>query len=466
MKAAFSYDPETIRRALGLQSGTWFQKESPIATITTSSAEAESGSLFIPLRGNRDGHEFIRDAIANGASYFFVEEDHPIRNGLTKEETAKSIPVKDTLIALGRLAEFHRLRYNPIVIAVTGSSGKTTTKELLGNCLKPIGEQALVVTEKNYNNEIGLPFTLFRITDRTRIVVCELGMNHKGEISRLTRIAKPDHAVITTIGTAHIEFLGSQKGIAKAKAEVAEGLTKGGKLFYPSTGEYSKVLKRKLRKHGGKLVLAEPGKTFSVLQKRPSGFLLNYKDKEIEWNLPGEKLLGNVAVAVSCLEAIGTPIEWIQDGISSFRSANKRLDFQSGKYNVINDTYNANYESMLSSLEVADQLADGKEFFAVLGDMKELGKHSSEFHKKLGKYCAGFPNLKGLFTFGNDASLIRDEFVKRTSSPRFAEHFPGTEEGLKELIRTFTSSVPEGSVVLAKASRGIQLERFVEALPV
>lgn len=152
--------------------------------------------------------------------------------------------MRDTLVALGKLAAFHRSRFNPIVIAVTGSSGKTTTKELLGNCLKNLGEEALVVTEKNYNNEIGLPFTLFRISDQTRIAVCELGMNHKGEISRLTEIAKPNYAIVTTIGTAHIEFLGSQKNIAKAKAEVAEGLSKDGILFYPSTGEYSKILKK------------------------------------------------------------------------------------------------------------------------------------------------------------------------------------------------------------------------------
>ncbi|EMJ96313.1 UDP-N-acetylmuramoyl-tripeptide--D-alanyl-D-alanine ligase [Leptospira alstonii] len=466
MKAPFSYDPETIRKVLGSRSKTWFYKEPSITTITTSSTETENNSLFVPLRGNRDGHEFIRDALSRGAAYFLVEEDHPIRNNFDLEENSKAIPVKNTLVALGKLAAFHRSRFNPIVVAVTGSSGKTTTKELLGNCLKNLEESALVVTEKNYNNEIGLPFTLFRISDRTRIVVCELGMNHKGEISRLSQIAKPDLAVITTIGTAHIEFLGSQKNVAKAKVEVAEGLAKGGKLFYPSTGEYSKVLKRKLHRHGSKLVLTKPEHTFSVLRKKPSGFLLEYKGKEIEWNLPGDKLLENLAVAIVCLESISTPTEWIGEGIATFRSGDKRLDLKNGKYSLINDTYNANYESMLSSLEVADQLADGKEFYAVLGDMRELGKHSREFHKKLGKKCAEFRNLKGLFTFGTDALWIREEFVKRTILPRFSEHFAETKEGLTELIGKFSQTVPEGSVVLAKASRGIQLERFVNALPV
>ncbi|QOI43207.1 UDP-N-acetylmuramoyl-tripeptide--D-alanyl-D-alanine ligase [Leptospira interrogans serovar Canicola] len=466
MKSNFYYDPETIRRVLGSTSETWYHKEPLITTITTSSTEAEENSLFVPLLGNRDGHEFIRDAISKGATYFLVEENHPIYKNLNLEEKSKAIPVKNTLTALGKLASFHRSRFDPIVIAVTGSSGKTTTKELLGNCLKNLEESALVVTEKNYNNEIGLPFTLFKISDQTRVVVCELGMNHKGEISRLSQIAKPDYAIITTIGTAHIEFLESQKNIAKAKGEIVEGLKKGGKLFYPNTGEYSKILKNKTRKHGNKLVLTKSDKIFSILQKKSSGFLLEYKNKKIQWNLPGEKLLENLSVAITCLEAIGTPQEWIQEGIHSFKSSNKRLDLQNGKYFVINDTYNANYESMISSLEVADQLADGKEFYAVLGDMKELGEYSKEFHKKLGKKCSEFQNLKGLYTFGIDAFWIQEEFVKRTSSPRFSEHFPGTQEGLSELIHKFLQTIPEGSIVLAKASRGIQLERFVEALPV
>lgn len=148
MKATFSYDPETVRKVLGSASDTWFYKESSITTVTTASTEAETGSLFVPLRGNRDGHEFIGDALSRGASYFLVEEDHPIRQNLNSEEQSKAIPVKNTLVALGKLAAFHRSRFNPIVIAVTGSSGKTTTKELLGNCLKNLDESALIVTEK------------------------------------------------------------------------------------------------------------------------------------------------------------------------------------------------------------------------------------------------------------------------------------------------------------------------------
>ncbi|TGK28935.1 UDP-N-acetylmuramoyl-tripeptide--D-alanyl-D-alanine ligase [Leptospira gomenensis] len=467
MKAAFHYDPATLRRVLNVDEGieSFFQKEPPIHSITTSSSEAEQNSLFVPLRGNRDGHEFIPDALSKGASYFLCEKNHSILSSLSKDETRKAMIVDDTLRALGELAAFHRSRFRPVVIAVTGSSGKTTTKELFASCLKNLGEDALVVTEKNYNNEIGLPFTVFRIDDKTRIAVCEMGMNHKGEIARLSKIAKPDFAVITTIGTAHIEFLGSRKNIAKAKAEVVEGMPRGGFLFYPSSGEYSKILNKKTGKYGVTFEIADTKRFFKVSEKKSSGFVLEYDGKPVVWNLPGDRLLENVAVTTACLEKIGVPKDWIAAGISEFRSANKRLDFQRGKYSVINDTYNANYESMISSLEVASQLSEGKDFYAVLGDMRELGKHSRSFHKKLGKVCAGFENLKGLFTFGADSTLIQREFSKRSNDSKLSFHFPDTEDGLGNLLRTFTEKVPEGSVVLAKASRGIRLERFVEGLP-
>ncbi|MDV6235642.1 UDP-N-acetylmuramoyl-tripeptide--D-alanyl-D-alanine ligase [Leptospira ellisii] len=467
MKAAFFYDPATLRRVLNIENGirSYFQKASPIRSITTASSEAEKDSLFVPLRGNRDGHEFIPDALSKGASYFLCEKNHPVLSSLTEREAERALIVNDTLRALGELAAFHRSRFRPIVIAVTGSSGKTTTKELLASCLKNLGEDALVVTEKNYNNEIGLPFTVFRIDDRTRVLVCEMGMNHKGEISRLSRIAEPDFAVVTTIGTAHIEFLGSQKNIAKAKAEIVEGMSPESSLFYPSSGEYSKILKKKTRKYRVKLEIVDAERLFNISEKRPSGFVLEYGGRTVVWNLPGDKLLGNVAVAAACLEKIGVPKDWIADGISEFRSGNKRLDFQKGRYSIINDTYNANYESMISSLEVAAQLSEGRDFYAVLGDMRELGKHSTSFHKKLGKICAGFANLKCLFTFGEDSNLIRKEFSKHSDDSRTSFHFPDTETGLQDLLRTFTENVPEGSIVLAKASRGIRLERFVEGLP-
>ncbi|PJZ75751.1 UDP-N-acetylmuramoyl-tripeptide--D-alanyl-D-alanine ligase [Leptospira neocaledonica] len=463
MKAPFQYDPETVRRILQSPSDFSFQKEPEIISISTASGMVEPGTLFVPLKGNRDGHEFILDALEKGASYFLCEKGHPILKSLTDEQRSKAIQVKDTLFALGKLATFHRSRFNPILIAVTGSSGKTTTKEILSSCLSPLGE-GLLVTEKNYNNEIGVPFTLFQINSKTRYVVCEMGMNHAGEISRLTKMARPDYSLITTIGTAHIELLGSRKGIAKAKAEVLEGMYKGGVLFYPETGEYKNFLKRRCLRYGIKFKSVPLKRRIEILETNRKGFKISFLNSSLDWSLPGIKLLENLALCVSVLEEVGTPTEWIQNGIKNFRSGDKRLDFQVGNYKILNDTYNANRESMLSSLEACSQIAGEEGFYAVLGDMKEVGNYSRKFHTEIGSFAAGLKNCKGIFLFGAESSHALKSFRKKASSGLLSFSFPGDEDGLKNLVDTIRKEVPPGSYLLAKASRGMKLERAVEEL--
>ncbi|TGM11976.1 UDP-N-acetylmuramoyl-tripeptide--D-alanyl-D-alanine ligase [Leptospira selangorensis] len=463
MKAPFQYDPETVRRILQSPSDFSFQKESEITSISTASGMVEPGSLFVPLRGNRDGHEFILDALKKGASYFLCEKDHPILEKLSSEQRSKAIQVKDTLLALGKLATFHRSRFNPILIAVTGSSGKTTTKEILSSCLSPL-EEGLLVTEKNYNNEIGVPFTLFKINSKTRYVVCEMGMNHAGEISRLTKMARPDYSLITTIGTAHIELLGSRKGIAKAKAEVLEGMNKGGVLFYPETGEYKNFLKRRCLRFGIKFKSVPLKRRIEILETNREGFKISFLNSILDWSLPGIKLLENLALCISLLEEVGTPTEWIQNGIENFRAGDKRLNLQVGNYKILNDTYNANRESMLSSLEACSQISGEEGFYAVLGDMKEVGNYSRKFHNEIGSFAAGLKNCKGVFLFGTEFSHALKSFRKKANQGLLSFSFPGDEEGLKNLVDTIRKEVPPGAYLLAKASRGMRLERAVEEL--
>ncbi|TGK07887.1 UDP-N-acetylmuramoyl-tripeptide--D-alanyl-D-alanine ligase [Leptospira semungkisensis] len=463
MKAPFQYDPETVRRILQSPSEFSFQVEEQILSITTASSMAEPNSLFVPLRGNRDGHDFIADALNRGASYFLCEKDHPILETLSDLEKRKAIQVKDTLLALGKLGEFHRSRFNPIVIAVTGSSGKTTTKEILASCLSPL-EDSMIVTEKNYNNEIGVPFTLFRIGPKTRYVVCEMGMNHKGEIARLTKMARPDYSIITTIGTAHIEMLGSRKGVAKAKSEILEGMFKPGILFYPETGEYKNFLKRRSLRYGIKFKSVPLQKRIDIIETNRNGFKISFLDKTLDWNLPGIRLLENLALCISLLEEIKTPTNWIQEGIQNFRSSDKRLDLQIGNYKILNDTYNANRESMLSSLEACSQISAEDGFYAVLGDMKEVGNYSQKFHTEIGEFAASLSNCKGIFLYGKESAHALKSFRKKAKQDLPSFSFPGDEEGLKLLIETVRKEVPAGSYLLAKASRGMKLERAVEAL--
>ncbi|EPG76450.1 UDP-N-acetylmuramoyl-tripeptide--D-alanyl-D-alanine ligase [Leptospira fainei serovar Hurstbridge str. BUT 6] len=463
MRSDFKYDPETVRRVLSSPSKFSFAQESEILSVTTSSGMCEAGSLFVPLRGNRDGHDFIPDALSKGAIHFLCEYEHTILEKLSEADKEKAIFVKDTLIGLGKLAAFHRSRFKPIVIAVTGSSGKTTTKEILGSCLAPL-EESLVVTEKNYNNEIGVPFTLFQIGPKTRYVICEMGMNTKDEISRLSSMAKPQLAIITTIGTAHIEFFSSRKGIAKAKAEVMDGMPKSGIVFYPATGEYKRILSKKARKAGVKLKFVSLTSRIKILETLREGFRLEISDTILNWNLPGSKLLENLSLCIATLEEIGTPVDWIIQGIRNFRTKDKRLDLQEGTYRILNDTYNANRESMLSSLEACSQLSGVDGFYAILGDMKEVGSYSSKFHTEIGKFAASLSNCKGIFTFGSGSISTFKGFRSKAAPSRTAFSFSGDEEGLHSLLESVRKNVPEGSYILAKASRGMKLERVAEAL--
>ena len=431
MIESFSYNLFTIRSLFG---DIRFSENEKVKFISTSSSETKPGTLFIPLKANRDGHEFIPDAISRGAVAFLCEKEHPILKTLNFNEIQKAIFVEDTFLALGKLASFHRDRYSPFVIGITGSSGKTTTKELMGLVARQIGSNHVVVTEKNYNNEIGVPFTLFRINIDTKLVVCEMGMNHKREISRLTAMAKPDIALITNIGPCHIENLGSLENIARAK-------------------------KRKLTL-----------KTFSIsknpdiqLEKIiPEGFLLQVFQEKLNWKIPGEKILENLAGVVAVGKEIGFSPSQILKGLSSFKAKDKRFVIEKGFYNLINDTYNANPDSMISSLLALKQVSSDKPYYAILGDMKELGKFSKNYHTELGEFCKKL-GLKGLISFGKDSVFITKHFSDSKKS--FGnKHFIDSNESIADLISYVKEVIPKGSFILVKGSRSMKMERIIEGL--
>ena len=461
MIESFNYNLFTIRSILG---DTQFTEKNKLKFISTSSMEVKSGTLFVPLRGNRDGHEFILDAIKRGATSFLCEKNHPILKELSFAELQKGIFVNDTLLALGKLASFHRDRYSPIVIGITGSSGKTTTKELMGLVARQIGSNQVVVTDKNYNNEIGVPFTLFKINENTKIVVCEMGMNHKGEISRLTAIAKPSICLVTNIGPCHIENLGSLANIAHAKSEIIEGVPKGGVIFIPEKVPFKKVFQEKAKKNQVTL------KTFS-LNKNPNiqvekvlseGFILNLFSQKFIWKIPGEKILENIAGVSSVASELKFTPEEIHKGLSSYKAKDKRFVIEKGSYKIINDTYNANPDSMISSLTALKQVSADIPYYAILGDMKELGKFSKMYHRALGEFCRSL-GLKGLISFGKDAELVTKVFYAGKKNLNKA-HFIDSNESIEELIVKVKSEIPKGSFILIKGSRSMKMERIVEGL--
>ncbi|MCZ8342946.1 MAG: UDP-N-acetylmuramoyl-tripeptide--D-alanyl-D-alanine ligase [Leptospira sp.] len=454
MIAPFSYSLSTILAVLNRVYNFSLYVDTAFTSITTSSKESKKGSLFVPLVWDRDGHLYIKDALDRGASGFLCKKDHPILKELSIEEQNKAILVRDTLHALGTLANFHRNRFATYVVAITGSSGKTTTKDLLGSVFSYLPKKQVVVTEKNYNNEIGVPFTLFRITKDTRIAVVEMGMNHRGEIERLSKVANPNATLITNIGSAHIENLKSPKEIANEKLDITKGMVGDRTLFVPDDLNFLNLAKTRAKKEKWKLVTWRQSKSSSlkIVKTNPGGFVLSLYGKDVTWNLPGTKLLSNVRGVIACAEFLNIPKDAIVNAIQKYKSPDKRLNIKKSKYTIIDDSYNANPESMASSIEAAAQMAGKKNLVWVLGDMKELGSFSKHYHREIGKLISRFPN-GNLYTYGKDSK----EISKVVSG---GEHFTDREK-LIEHIRT---NVSKGSVILIKGSRSMKMEEIAESL--
>lgn len=454
MIAPFEYSLSTIL-SLFSKDPHWDRAENPsFRWITTSSVETKPGSLFVPLRGTRDGHEFIPDALSKGTIAFLCEKNHPILKQLSKEDLTKAIIVSDSLKALGVLARFHRDRFNPIVLAVTGSSGKTTTKDLLGGLFGFLKKDSLVVTEKNYNNEIGLPFTLFRINEKTRVAICELGMNHRGEISRLSLIARPTHALITNIGSAHIENLKSREAIAEEKIDIICGMETNSVLFVPDDLDFLNRVKIRTKKQNIKLEVWNHKKNpiLKVSKIESNGFRLDWKGKEILWKLPGSKLLSNVRGMMAVGIHFGISNDHIAKTIQNYKSPDKRLNINQGYYTIIDDCYNANPESMFSSIGAAEQFAGNRNIVWILGSMKELGKFSKYYHEEIGKEIQRIG--KGiLLGFGEETKPM----VKQVPGARC---FNDAED----LIQFIKTTIPKNSVLLVKGSRSMKMERIVLGL--
>lgn len=459
MREKFNYYPWQVRKFLLNEIPKW-ENEELLNGITQSSLEVEPGDVFVALKGKRDGHEFIPEAFDKGAKLVIAEKNHPILNKLNQNVLSKIIQVKDTRRALGELARKHRERFYPIVIAVTGSSGKTTTKEIISNVRYIIGEEKVVFSQKNFNNEIGVPFTLFQINEKTQWVVLELAMNHKGEIKRLSQMAKPDVAIITTLGEAHIEFLGSEKNIALAKAEILQGMAKKSH-FYISQNCPRKKIPIKIAKKKG-IFVHEIKRPFQILKTEAKGFLLSYKGEQFFWPLLGETILNNLSLAISVLEDLGISSSDLVKALSYFKGAEHRLKIWDREYLIIDDTYNSNPTALKAAVEAALQLAQGKPCYAILGDFKELGKFSAKYHKKIGLYLAK-SKIQDILTFGEDSFILGKAFSKKRKNT-FWEHFANSEEAIEKIFGKVKENISKDSVILVKGSRSLAMERIVQKL--
>jgi UDP-N-acetylmuramoyl-tripeptide--D-alanyl-D-alanine ligase len=424
------------------------------------------GDLFFALPGERvDGHRYVKQALAQGAVAAVVSDPN-----ISQEEgypwAGTLLLVADTLRALQQLASYRRERCGVPVIGVTGSNGKTTTKDLIYSVL--LEKFPVLKTEGNLNTEIGLPLTLLRLKEWHQAAVLEMAMRGLGQIEFLCGIARPVVGVITNIGTAHYELLGSLENIAKAKGELLEALPKDGLAVLNREDSWSVFLGEKLRKKRGVRVLyygfgrdADVRAENLVKSLEGVGFKLIYQGQkqEVSLPLPGEHNVLNslAAAAVGC--SLGMTLPEIARGLSRATISEKRLEKRRGIGGsiIINDTYNANPASMKASLGVLSS-APGRRI-AVLGDMRELGPLTEAGHREIGRYIVE-KGIDYLFTVGELARWIGEEARGRgMDSARIYSYSTNREAGekLRSLLR-------EGDVVLLKGSRIMALEEVAESL--
>ncbi len=432
-----------------------------LETITTDSRELGGNNLFIPIVGEKfDGHDFIPELF----------KADKISCSLTMKEgfeTAASdsgktlIKCDDTLAALGKIAKFHRNRFSPLTLGITGTNGKTTTKELIYSVLS--AKYKTLRNTKNYNNEIGVPFTLLQMEASHEAAVIEMGMNHTGEIERLSNIVQPDIAVITNVGAGHLEFLGSVENVANAKSEILSGMKRGSTLIANRETECFHIIEKHASEHGVNLLTfgLEAGADF-----RPDSFKLTresvsvtYRGRKISVPLYGRHNIYNLMAAIAAAEAADVDLSDAAEKLASFENVGGRSEIIDRGYVIINDTYNSNPLSSLYALEsVCDVFPDRKKT-AVLADMKELGELAGLYHVKVGEFVAA-RKFNQLLLFGEMSEYYEKGASAAGMNPDKIKKFDS-----KDQIAEFISSrLCDKDVVLVKGSRSMKMEDVVNRL--
>ncbi len=432
--------------------------------ISTDSRTAKPGDVFFALRGeNFDGHRFMESAQKAGCVFAVAEY-------IPENCTLPCILVSDTTKALGTFARAYKKMFHPITLAVTGSVGKTTTKQFIFSVIKT--KYSTNVTKGNFNNEIGLPLTMLGLNANHRALLLEMGMNHKGEISYLSHLAEPDIAVITNIGSAHLENLGSREGIRDAKAEIIEGMSKGGILILNG----DEPLLSNLQAEGlTKIYIGTENEnlTYSAQNIRTADdhmlFDIAFHGTEflrdVRINAIGKHNIYNALIGAVCGLLLGISEENIRKGLLEFVSADMRQSIsQKNGMTVIEDCYNASPESMRAGLDVLLHTAKtGKlRSVAVLGDMRELGSISEQAHRTVGAYAAQI-GIQKLITFGADARKIA-EGAAQAGMPKENIFIIEDTENAENAVCRLKTVLQEGDAVLFKASRAVALERLIRLL--
>lgn len=448
-------------RALGFETASG----EPLTGVSTDSRTTQPGNVFFAIRGEKfDAHDFITKAIGGGAAAVVVDRKWADSNGTMLVSIGiPRLVVDDTTVALADLAAFYRKKFVIPFFAVAGSNGKTTTKNMLSAVLGT--KYKVLSTEGNLNNQIGVPQTLFRLTEEHELAVVEIGTNHFGELEYLCRTLAPTHGMITNIGREHLEFFGTLEGVAKAEGELLDSLKSSNGTFFFNKDD-AHLVRRMKRSRGLKsfsfgfrargtdvrgIILDTDENGCARMNIRSRG----NKVVAIQLKVPGEQNAKNALAAAAVGMAMKVPVRSIVKALSDFSPAGKRSEILRVKgLTILNDSYNANPDSVLEALKTLRLMKTAGRRVAVLGDMLELGKNAEREHQKIGQSLARF-KVDCLFTFGRLSKSTNDAAKVRVKS-----HYDDKTQ-LAELLVNFVS---DGDIILVKGSRGMKMEEVIAHL--
>lgn len=435
-------------------------KEQYVKGFSRDSREIKPGDIYVGIKGeNFDGNVYYKQAIENGAIGCIIEEH--FEKNIDLQIAKNIIIVKDSIKALQNIATYRRNQYNIPVVAVTGSVGKTSTKDIIASTLAQ--KYKVLKTEGNKNNHIGLPLTILEL-DNQEIITVEMGMNHLGEISVLTKIAKPNVCVITNVGTAHIGNLGSRENILKAKLEILEGMDENGTVVINNDNDllhkWAEENKQKYNIITYGIHNSSDYMAYNIKEQENSvEYDINLKGETYKIKVPvsGEPFVYNSLCALAIAEICNIEISQAIQGIGTFELTKKRMEIiKKDGLTIINDSYNASYDSMKAALEYL-KITTGDRKIAVLGDMLELGAFEQELHEKVGEEVAK-NNIDILITIGERAKYIANKAKEMGVQKIFS--YTNNEEAtahIKEMIKV-------GDTILFKASNSMKLSEIIAQL--
>lgn len=435
-------------------------EQTVITSVAFDSRKITYGGLFVPLVGDRDGHDFINSAINNGASATLWQTGHP-----NKPENIAVLEVDDPLQAMQDLARYYLRKVNPTVVGITGSNGKTTTKDMIAAVLSK--RFNVHKTQANFNNEIGVPMTILEMKPNTEILVLEMGMDRPGQLHHLSELTHPDVTVITMIGEAHIEFFGTRDKIADAKMEITDFLREDGEFIYNGDEPLLRERAEKLSQAKATFGFEKDDTVYATgfkSYKHHATFTVNDSEQQFSIPMIGKHNVSNAMAALSVGRHFGESDEEIAASLSNFTPTANRMEWEKGDVgeDIMSDIYNSNPTAVRAVITSFGQIEvpEGNRRIAVLGDMLELGEKSAELHRNL-EDCLDPQVINEVYLYGTEMKNLYDALEDKYDAEHL--HYYDRDQ-MQRMIEDLKNDIKPHDIVVLKGSHGMHLEKVVERL--